>query len=512
MYLIPFQRSHTTSLVFLEKRPGSSLVKGKSSVSMESMLARKVSLLYSSRGDADRVSFSSRLALLIGFGGLLLIMALAGIDALRVFQRFRQGDEQIRSRYLSQNHVLNDIRSDVYLSGTYVRDYLLEPDPAKAAVFRASLEDVRKHMESALEVYGRQTAAAEAQHYSALKTELMNYWGILAPVFGWNPLERHRSGYTFLRDEVFPRRQNMLAIADKITAINEQQLTDGNNQVVSLLLRFQTRVLVTLVAALVLGLGMAAFSTRRILKLEDQARLRYEEAADARSQLKDLSARLVLTQETERRALSRELHDEVGQSLSAVLVELRNLSSGLGVHSAEQIRSHVETVKGLVESTVRVIRNMALLLRPSMLDDLGLIPALKWQARECAKRTSMNVSVATEVESDDLPDEYKTCVYRVVQEALHNCERHSHASAVRIRVEQKFDRLTLIIQDDGQGFDVRHMRGVGLLGIQERVARLGGIANVHSKPGDGTILSIELPLTPEPRSTETRGNYSHPVS
>ena len=131
------------SLVFLEKKPGSSLLRGKSSVSMESMLARKVSLLYSSRGDADRVFFSSRLALLIGFGGLLLIMALAGIDALRVFQRFRQGDEQIRSRYLSQNHVLNDIRSDVYLSGTYVRDYLLEPDSARAAVYRASLEDVR---------------------------------------------------------------------------------------------------------------------------------------------------------------------------------------------------------------------------------------------------------------------------------------------------------------------------------------------------------------------------------
>ncbi len=84
----------------------------------------------------------------------------------------------------------------------------------------------------------------------------------------------------------------------------------------------------------------------------------------------------------------------------------------------EQSRSHVETIKGLVESTVRVVRNMALLLRPSMLDDLGLIPALKWQARESAKRTSMDVSVATELDSDDLPDEYKTCIYRVVQEAL----------------------------------------------------------------------------------------------
>src|SRR5579872_2888021 len=112
---------------------------------------------------------SPRLALLIGFGGLLLIMALAGIDAMRVLQQFRRSDEQIRSRYLSQNHVLNDIRSDVYVSGTYVRDYLLEPDPARAEAYRTSLEDVRKHMDAALDLYARQTTPAEVQHYSALR-------------------------------------------------------------------------------------------------------------------------------------------------------------------------------------------------------------------------------------------------------------------------------------------------------------------------------------------------------
>src|ERR1039457_6072393 len=440
-------------------------------------------------------------------------MALAGIDALRVFQRFRQSDEQIRGRYLSQNHDLNDIRSDVYLSGTYVRDYLLEPDPVRAEVYRTSLEDVRKHMESALELYGHQTGPAEAQHYSALRAELMDYWGILAPVFQWDPLQRRRSGYTFLRDEVFPRRQNMLAISDRIAAINEQQLTAGNNQVVSLLLRFQTRVLVTLVAALVLGFGMASFTTRRILKLEDQARLRYEETADARSQLKDLSARLVQAQETERRALSRELHDEVGQSLSAVLIELRNLSTGLALRSEQQAQNQVETIRGLVESTIRVVRNMALLLRPSMLDDLGLVPALKWQAREVSKRTSMDVSVAADM-PDDLPDDFKTCIYRVVQEALHNCASHARAKSVRIRVQQEPGRLTLCIQDDGQGFDSNQVKGLGLLGIQERVAQLGGKCVVHSEPGTGTILTVELPWDRDEkhRNGNIRETDSHLVS
>jgi CHASE3 domain sensor protein len=136
---------------------------------------------------SDRVFFHSRLALALGFGGLLAIMALAGVDALNVLRQFRRSDEQIRHRYLSQNHVLNDIRSDVYVSGTYVRDYLLEPDTVRADAYRASLEDVRRHMESSLESYRHAVAPTEAQHYSALRAELMDYWGILAPVFQWNP-------------------------------------------------------------------------------------------------------------------------------------------------------------------------------------------------------------------------------------------------------------------------------------------------------------------------------------
>ena len=455
---------------------------------------------------------SSRLTLLIGFGGLLLVMCLAGVDALRVFEQFRRSDDQIRSRYLAQNHVLNEIRSDVYLSGTYVRDYLLEPDMERAEAYRAGLEDVRRHMNAALEAYGRQADPAEIEHYSNLRTELVDYWTALTPILRWDARERNRSGYAFLRDEVFPRRQSMLNIADRIASINEQQLTAGNAKVVDLLLRYQTRLVLTLIAALVLGMGMATISMRKILRLEDQARLRYEEAANARTQLKDLSAKLVQAQETERRALSRELHDEVGQSLSAVLVELRNLSVGQAGRVEAQARNHVETIKTLVENVLRVVRNMSLLLRPSMLDDLGLIPALKWQARECSKRTGMDVSVAAEFDSDNLPDDYKTCIYRVVQEALHNCARHSQATTIRIKLLQEGDRLILTIQDDGQGFDAKLTKGLGLLGIQERAARLGGSCDIHSTPGAGTILSVELAFTADSRSAANSEVHSHSLS
>jgi len=444
---------------------------------------------------SDHHLWNTRAALIIGFGGLLVTMALAGGDALLVLRQVRREDDQIRRQFLFRNHVLNDVRSDLYLSGTYVRDYLLEPEPVRAETYRLSLEDVRKQMESALTSYGRQELnPEERRQYAALTLQLSRYWEVLGPILGWNAAERRDRGYTFLRDDVFPRRAAMLEIAGQIANFSEQQLNAGNERVVTLLIAFQTRLGLTLLASLALGLGMAAFSTSKILKLEAKSELRYREVAEARRQLTNLSDKLVQAQEGERRALSRELHDEVGQVLSAVLVELRNLLAKPAVQSSAESRGNVEVIKGLVEGAVRVVRNMALLLRPSMLDDLGLIPALRWQAREVSKRTSMDVSVVAELASDDFPDEYKTCLYRVVQEALHNCSRHSQATTVRIRVQQQSDRVLLLIQDDGQGFDVRLGKGLGLLGIEERVARLGGKFEIHSGKGSGTILAIELPL------------------
>jgi signal transduction histidine kinase len=289
----------------------------------------------------------------------------------------------------------------------------------------------------------------------------------------------------------------MLDIANRIADINEQQLSAGSERGAALLSSFQNRLAATILITVVLGSGMAAFSIRKILNLELRAHSQYEEMSEARQQLAQLSASLVQAQETERRSLARELHDEVGQSLSAVLVELRNLSAGLPNQSEEQLSRHVETIKDLVENTVRTVRNMSLLLRPSMLDDLGLIPALQWQAREVSRQTCMDVAVSTDLVADDLPDEYKTCIYRVVQEALHNCSRHSHASAVRIQVLQEGDRLTISVRDNGKGFDVKHSKGLGLLGVEERVAHLGGKCDVHSEPGAGTVLAIELPFTTE---------------
>lgn len=437
---------------------------------------------------------NSRLLLLTGFGGLLLLMAFAEFDGVRALRQIQAKNDDIREQFLLRTRVLERIRADLYVSGTYVRDYLLEPESGKAEAHRSKLRETRKDMDERLQQYRDLLNAQEVRPFRVLTRELGSYWSVLQPVFQWSTDQRQRRGYAFLRDEVFPRRMAMLAIADQIGAINEAQLNAGKQEVQATFIQVRRGLTIAIGLTVGLGLILAAFSIRKILALETKTAEHYTQIAMARAELKQLSARLVEAQENERRSISRELHDEVGQSLTGVLVEMANLSTLIRSRDLDAVALKADEIKRLLENSISVVRNMALLLRPSMLDDLGLVPALQWHAREVAKRTGIRVKIAAEGVSEDLPEEHKTCVYRVVQEALHNSVRHSGAQNVRIGVHQELGKLVLSVEDDGAGFNAQQDRGLGLLGMQERVSHLGGRFQLASAPGDGTIITIELPL------------------
>lgn len=439
----------------------------------------------------------SRLLLLAGFGGLLAIMALAGLDAVHILREIQTRNDRLQREFVERSSVLGQIRSELYVSGTYVRDYLLEPDIENAAAYRADLDRVRRRMDEDLRHLAQLTGTQGPPLIGTLRMTLADYWQVLDPVFRWSPEQRHAQGYLFLRDRVFPRRTALFDIADQIGRIDEQQLRLGNQRVAELFQQFRSRMVTALLVALGTGLFLATFSTRSILRLERDARAKYVDMVAARQELKELSARMASAQEDERRSISRELHDEVGQSLSAVLLGLSNMAAALSPAAAQQMTPYVVEIRRLTESSIRSIRNMALLLRPSMLDDIGLLPALQWQARETAQRTGLVVHVAAAQLPEDLPEDYKTCIYRVVQEALHNVTRHAAARQVRITVQVDGGRLKLVIQDDGRGFDPHTSRGLGLLGMQERVTHLDGTFDVRSTPGKGTLLSVDLPLRRE---------------
>jgi signal transduction histidine kinase len=433
----------------------------------------------------------------IGFGGLLGLLGFAGFSSLSVVREIQVRNLSIRRDYLQRDRILEQLRSDIYLSGTYVRDFLLEADHEKAEGYRGEFERTRARIERALATYKQMVHPEEAAAFRQLSAGLAEYFDALKPALRWDAEQRRAMGPSFMRDEVLKRRMTMISLADQVAQVNQRQMESGNRLVEQLFAQFRHRLWIVLALTLCLGILLAAISMNRILNLEHEMRQRYSEIAEARRELQGLSARIVETQEQERRAISRELHDEVGQSLSALLLGIGNLGKTAPLDSDQRLQQLIESIRTLAERSVAAVRNMSLLLRPSMLDDLGLIPALEWQAREVARATGLRVNVAAEGVSDALPDEHKTCIYRVVQEALHNSSRHAQAKTVRIQVQQTENALVLSIQDDGKGFNPAREKGLGMLGMEERVKHLGGTFQVTSEQGQGTLLSIVLRLRAE---------------
>lgn len=429
-------------------------------------------------------------ALVAGFGGLLLLMAATEAGAVLFLNGLRRSGNELQAHFLQRNRTLERLRSSIYLSGTYVRDYLLAPETHGAQAQLIALDGLRRDTDVALNAYAQTLEPEERLPFESLRSQIVDYWKVLDNTFSWTPQERDEFRSAFFYQELVPRRTSMLQIADRIGALNEDALRCGETQLGSLFAKLQLWLIAVSALTLLGGAGLAALTISHILRLEAELERRLRESEHAQGSLQELSARLVRAQEDERRALSRELHDEVGQAFSAVLMEAENL---LDLEREPGFRMHLESIRAVAEKGMNEIRNMALLLRPSMLDDFGLIPALEWQAREVGKRTGVRVRLESNV-TDELPEEHKTCVYRVVQEALNNCARHAQATTAQVSVRQETGRIVVEIQDDGSGFDPQRVRGLGLLGMEERARHLGGAFEIDSRPGRGTLVRVRLPL------------------
>jgi signal transduction histidine kinase len=430
--------------------------------------------------------------LLAGFGGLLLFILAAAIGTLVLLDRVRTGDTRTRQVFIARLGALEQIRAQIYLSGTYVRDYLLSPDANGAAEPRARLSGIENETRAALDRYAGSLDPAEHDAFQALRSEIDAYWQVLQTTFDWTPEQRDQLRYAFLYEQLVPRRTTMLQIADGIASINHRGLTRAEESFSRSASNLSWSLKATFGIALAGSFLLAFVTITLILGLEKEVQRRLRETAKARADLQELSARLVRAQEEERRRLARELHDEVGQSLSAIMMEASNaeLAGNPG-----EARERVRSIASLAGKTLNVVRDLALLLRPSMLDDFGLVPALNWHAREMSKRTGLNIRINAGEDCDDLPDEHKTCIYRLVQEALNNAALHARARSLNVAVKNAGDRVLFSVKDDGIGFDKQTVRGLGLLGMEERVRRLGGTLLIDSQFGLGTAIRAELPLS-----------------
>lgn len=238
-----------------------------------------------------------------------------------------------------------------------------------------------------------------------------------------------------------------------------------------------------------------------------------EQLRRSHEQLRALTSYLQYVREEERTRISREVHDELGQDLTGLKLDLAWLAGHLPRQGRGVLLHKIKTMLTGIDATIQTVRRISTELRPGILDSLGLVAAIEWQASEFQTRTGISCNVTTTV-SDTLWDQdFTTAFFRIFQETLTNIIRHANATRVEVRLGLEGRRLVLIVSDNGRGIteeEKANTRSIGLIGMRERAALVGGEISIQGAPGRGTVVRVSIPLPASPRSEIGAEPDDHP--
>jgi signal transduction histidine kinase len=437
--------------------------------------------------------WSKRTVLRAGYGAVIAVLVLSTVEAYRIQVSVSRQHLEIYRRFVEQEEALSTIRRNLWLAGNYVREFFIQNTPAQGAELVSQLQGLRQEDERALRFLER--LPLHRQVVPALRKSLDEFWSIGIHLPQTMLHAGSEAEIAFLQREVVPRRGELHNALIEITAADQRMLENSEGEFAGARRRAAERLLLLLGLGVLLSAIVTRISLRHAENLEREADSHFAAVEQAKQELQQLSARLLEIEEQGRRKLSRELHDEIGQSLALLQIEISH-AQPLTKGASGELRERLDRARELAERTVQSIRSISGLLRPALLDDLGLVPALQFQLEDFLRRSGIACEFTEDGVEERLPDPVKTCVYRVVQEALHNCEKHSGASKVRVTVRQLDGCLLAKVEDDGRGFTsaVQRSTGLGLLGMRERSANVGGSLTIDSALGQGTHIALRIPL------------------
>jgi len=239
-------------------------------------------------------------------------------------------------------------------------------------------------------------------------------------------------------------------------------------------------------------------NARLIVAVDITDKLRYErEIRNTTDQLRQLTHHLQNVREEERKHIAREIHDELGQQLTVLKMDISLLDRKINT-TDNVVLTRIKNLLQMIDTTVKTVRKISSELRPSMLDDLGLIAAMEWHAQEFEKRFGIRTVFSTEIHELDLPLEHLNGLFRIYQESLTNIARHSRAKLVKTVIRQKGDDFEISITDNGEGFiisGIENKKTLGILGMKERASMLGAAFSITSTPGEGTTVLVRIPVS-----------------
>lgn len=442
-----------------------------------------------------------RVAVVAGFGITLGLWLLVGAHVTRQLANAEREAASLSQRYVQAQERLSSVRGQVLVASVLVRDAVLDTTPRPATDYQHDIEAAYRAIDSELSSYVPVSdSTAEGGRVQRLREAIDTFRRASLHTLTVDRRTWPGNARALLQRSQ-PNREAVIAVSEEIQAINRLTYVAQQEATARAQRGLQRQVWTVLGVALALSVFIGWLALRHAARLERRVFAQSHREASITADLHRLSARLVGAQEEERRRIARELHDDVGQALSAVNVELAVVERRL--HRVGVPFDALGAARALVDGALRRTRDVSQLLHPSALEDLGLAAALASLLGDFARRHRARVDFRNGSGPDRFEPAIERAVFRLVQEALTNIARHAHARLVTVSLERGDDELSVSVADDGVGFDTDSpgqgtSRGLGLVGMRERVSHLGGTLVVTSRPGAGTRIEAHIPIGPEP--------------
>jgi signal transduction histidine kinase len=447
-------------------------------------------------GEVTRLTI--RAALFLGFGLTFGLWLLTGFQFTQRMAELERHANEINTRYMHGQELLSTVRAQILLGSVYLRDALTEPNVGAAEQYRHLLDDAYESADKALQQYVPVLDSPyEREQLAKLRKEVDGFRNLVFEVLATDSSRWPAMARVILRTLVIPRREDVIRVSDEVQKLNRSEFVEQQSEIARTHQATQRQIWTRLGVALAGSLGIALIAAIYAGRLEDRIRRQGERDLQNARDLQRLSAQLIRAQEEERRTIARELHDEVGQVLTAIKVELAVAERG--VAAAGGPAHSLESVRSITDGAIHSVRDLSRLLHPALLDDLGLPAAVDAHLKAFGTRHAIRVQLLHERMEQRLTPEIEAAVFRILQEGLTNVARHAGAKTVRVYLQRLASTVLMTVEDDGMGFDTSILEqpgragGLGLIGIRERVANFRGTLRIESTPSKGTRVTVELP-------------------